>query len=166
MSVEAGWYNSDMDVAADLEHLRSLDAISRAYRASKSTAQPLVEIPTSIVCDLLNARYYDLMRAQFLSQDPGNQILCTTEGRRIQVQKRPLPAQSCRSAKGHYRPEGDLQDRPCERARSASGLRLKASIARVAIIRTLPSTVPNEPVRGRHLRIGFAGPWSGRCSGA
>src|SRR5271166_6956882 len=50
------WYNSDMDVAADLEHLRSLDAISRAYRASKSTAQPLVEIPTSIVRDMLNSR--------------------------------------------------------------------------------------------------------------
>ena len=47
-----------MDVAADLEHLRSLDAISRAYRASKSTAQPLVEIPTSIVRDMLNSRVF------------------------------------------------------------------------------------------------------------
>ncbi len=47
-----------MDVAADLEHLRSIDAISHAYRASKSTAQPLVGIPASIVCDLLNNRVF------------------------------------------------------------------------------------------------------------
>ena len=59
-----------MDVVADLEHARSLDAMSRAYRASKSTTQPLVEIPTSIVRDLLNARDYNSTRGQFLSQDP------------------------------------------------------------------------------------------------
>ena len=59
-----------MDVVADLEHARSLDAMWHAYRASKSTPQTLVEIRTSVVRDLLNARYYDLTQGQFLSEDP------------------------------------------------------------------------------------------------
>src|SRR5208337_2247918 len=59
-----------MDVVANLEYARSLEATWRAYRTSRSIAQPLVETRTSVVCDLLNARYYDSTRGQFLSQDP------------------------------------------------------------------------------------------------
>ena len=64
------WYNSDMDVAADPGHVRSLDAMWHAYRVSRSSAQTLVEIRTSVVRDMLNARYSDSTRGQFLSQDP------------------------------------------------------------------------------------------------
>ena len=59
-----------MNVAADLQHVRSLDAMSRALRASRSPAQILVEIRTSVVRDMLNARYYDSPQGQFISQDP------------------------------------------------------------------------------------------------
>jgi hypothetical protein len=38
-----------MDVAADLEQVRSLDAMWRAFRASPSSAQTLVELRTSVV---------------------------------------------------------------------------------------------------------------------
>ena len=70
MNAERLWYNSDMDVAADLEQVRSLDAMWRAFRASPSSAQTLVELRTSVVPDVLNARYYDSTRGQLLSQDP------------------------------------------------------------------------------------------------
>jgi RHS repeat-associated protein len=70
VSAERVWYNSDVNVVADLQHVRSLDAMSRALRASRSSAQTLVEIRTSVVRDMLNARYYDSTRGQFLSQDP------------------------------------------------------------------------------------------------
>jgi RHS repeat-associated protein len=59
-----------MNIAADLQHVRSLDAMSRALRASRSSAQTLVEIRTSVVRDMLNARYYDSPQGQFISQDP------------------------------------------------------------------------------------------------
>jgi len=59
-----------MVAVSDLEHVRSLDAMWHVYRASKPTAQTLVKIRTSVARDMLNARYYDSMRGQFLSQDP------------------------------------------------------------------------------------------------
>jgi hypothetical protein len=44
VSAKRVWYNSDMDVAADLQRVRSLDAMSLALRASQSTPKSLVEI--------------------------------------------------------------------------------------------------------------------------
>jgi hypothetical protein len=58
-----------MNVAADLQHVRSLDAMSRALRASRSSAQTLVEIRTSVVREMLNARYYNDVQGQFTSED-------------------------------------------------------------------------------------------------
>jgi len=57
-----------MNVAADEEC--SLAAMSRALRASQSTPKTLVEIRTSVVRDMLNARYYDSTQGQFISEDP------------------------------------------------------------------------------------------------
>ena len=59
-----------MDVAADLNHGRSLAAMWRAFGESQSRAQTQVAIRTSIVCNMLNARYYDSSRGQFETQDP------------------------------------------------------------------------------------------------
>src|SRR6266516_6998712 len=48
----------------------SLEAMWHAYRASNFARQSRVEIDTGVVHALLNARYYESARGQFISQDP------------------------------------------------------------------------------------------------
>jgi hypothetical protein len=54
----------------DLDHGRSLAAMWHALRASNFGYRNGVEIDAGIVHALLNARYYDPARGQFLSEDP------------------------------------------------------------------------------------------------
>ena len=56
--------------AADLDRERSLAAMWHALRASNFVGRNHVEIDAGVVHALLNARYYELARAQFISQDP------------------------------------------------------------------------------------------------
>src|SRR5262245_24600377 len=59
-----------MNVATDFDRERSLEAMWHAYRASHLLAQNKVAVEPGVVRDLLNARYYDASRGQFISQDP------------------------------------------------------------------------------------------------
>jgi len=59
-----------MKVAVDLKDVRALDAMWLAFRASQSTAQTQVEISTSVVRDMLNARFLNPSQGQFLTEDP------------------------------------------------------------------------------------------------
>jgi RHS repeat-associated protein len=57
-------------LAADLDCEQSLEAMRHAFRASKFARRNYVEIDAGVVHALLNARYYDSARGQFLSEDP------------------------------------------------------------------------------------------------
>jgi RHS repeat-associated protein len=59
-----------MDVAPNINREFSLQAMWHAFRARRWAAENLVAIDTGVVHDLLNARYYDSARGQFISQDP------------------------------------------------------------------------------------------------
>src|SRR6266480_3664080 len=48
----------------------TLEAMWHGYRASNFARQYRVEIDTGVVQALLNARYYESTRGQFISQDP------------------------------------------------------------------------------------------------
>src|SRR6266436_4548739 len=56
-------------LAADLDCEQSLEAMRHAFRASKFARRNYVEIDAGVVA-LLNARYYDPSRGQFLSEEP------------------------------------------------------------------------------------------------
>jgi RHS repeat-associated protein len=58
------------DLAADLDREQSLEAMWHAFRASKFAGRKYVEIDAGVVHALLNARYYESARGQFISQDP------------------------------------------------------------------------------------------------
>jgi hypothetical protein len=62
-------YNGSMNYAA-VERETSLEAMWHAYRAFHFSPQSEVEANPSIRGALLNARYYDSSRGQFLSEDP------------------------------------------------------------------------------------------------
>jgi hypothetical protein len=49
---------------------QSLHAMWQAFRARSFADQQLVELDAGVVRDLLNARYYESTRGQFLSEDP------------------------------------------------------------------------------------------------
>jgi hypothetical protein len=57
-------------LAADLDCEQSLEAMRHAFRASKFARRKYVEIDAGVVHALLNARYYESARRQFISQDP------------------------------------------------------------------------------------------------
>jgi hypothetical protein len=57
-------------LAADLDREQSLDAMRHTFRASKLGRRTYVEMDAGVVQALLNARYYEGSRGQFLSQDP------------------------------------------------------------------------------------------------
>jgi RHS repeat-associated protein len=59
-----------MNCAGVCERELSLEAMWRAYRASDFSSQNQVEADPSTRGALLNARYYDSSRGQFLSEDP------------------------------------------------------------------------------------------------
>jgi RHS repeat-associated protein len=59
-----------MGVATVFDRELSLEAMWHGYRASDFVAQDTVAIDTGVVCDLLQARYYDGSKGQFLSEDP------------------------------------------------------------------------------------------------
>src|SRR6266705_2978354 len=64
-------------LAADLDCEQSLEAMRHAFRASKFARRNYVEIDAGVVHALLNARYYESARGQFLSQDPTFQAVGT-----------------------------------------------------------------------------------------
>ena len=55
---------------ATFNRVQSLRAMWQAFHATSLADQQLVEIDAGVVHALLNARYYDANRGQFLSQDP------------------------------------------------------------------------------------------------
>jgi RHS repeat-associated protein len=55
---------------AKLNSEQSLHAMWQAFRARSLADQQLVENDAGVVRDLLNARYYEGSRGQFISQDP------------------------------------------------------------------------------------------------
>jgi RHS repeat-associated protein len=55
---------------AEVDYERSLAAMWHAFRAARFRVPQSVEIDPSVVAALLNARYYDSSRAQFLTEDP------------------------------------------------------------------------------------------------
>jgi RHS repeat-associated protein len=57
-------------IAADLDREQSLEAMWHALRASDYARRNQVEIDAGVVPALMNARYYDPSRGQFISQDP------------------------------------------------------------------------------------------------
>src|SRR6266436_794321 len=57
-------------LAANLDREHSLEAMRHAFRASKFARRNYVEIDAGVVHALLNARYYESGRGQFISQDP------------------------------------------------------------------------------------------------
>jgi hypothetical protein len=57
-------------LAADLDREQSLEAMRHAFRASKFARRTYVEMDAGVVQALLNARYCEGSRGQFLSQDP------------------------------------------------------------------------------------------------
>jgi len=59
-----------MTIAAGLDRERSLEAMWHAYRAHRFVAPTLVAIDAGVVHGLLNARYYDSARGQFLTEEP------------------------------------------------------------------------------------------------
>jgi RHS repeat-associated protein len=59
-----------MNVATDFDRDRSLEAMWHAFRVFKFARQNHVEIDAGVVHALLNARYYESARGQFISQDP------------------------------------------------------------------------------------------------
>ncbi len=59
-----------MEVFADIDPERSLDAMWCAYLTSNSVAENLAKNRTSVVRAFLNARYYNSAQGQFLSEDP------------------------------------------------------------------------------------------------
>jgi RHS repeat-associated protein len=74
-----------MKETIDCEREQSLQTMWCAYRSSSFVAQNNDKIRTSVVHDLLNARYYDSQRGQFLSEDsvflgdPANQNLANPQ---------------------------------------------------------------------------------------
>ena len=59
-----------MELVADIDRERSLDAMWCAYLTSNSVAENLAKNRTSVVRAFLNARYYNSAQGQFLSEDP------------------------------------------------------------------------------------------------
>ena len=59
-----------MELVADIDRERSLDAMWCAYLTSNSVAENLAKNRTSVVRAFLNARYYSSAQGQFLSEDP------------------------------------------------------------------------------------------------
>jgi RHS repeat-associated protein len=59
-----------MELVADIDRERSLDAIRCAYLASNSVAENIAKNRISVVRAFLNARYFNAVQGQFLSEDP------------------------------------------------------------------------------------------------
>ena len=59
-----------MELVADIDRERSLDAMWCAYLTSNSVAENLPKNRTSVVRAFLNARYYSGAQGQFLSEEP------------------------------------------------------------------------------------------------